>query len=251
MLPGSASSSSACDAGYGLPVAGVRALLVHGEDDSDRATDVQTKLQATGAFVSVGVFDALHNSPTLSLLRQYTVVFVFRNGGFLSTSALGDVLADYWDGGGAVVVAYNAVINLNDGRFGRAPNGYVLLDRSGSDDERSDRLGTLEEPQSPILAGVATLTASQYRSTGAVINGGVVVARWRSGYPLVVRKYRSGRPLVELNLWPPSSDASSSSSSWRGDGAALMRNALLYASCGTGDLRDFVCVVVPLWWSGG
>ena len=224
-----AGASPYCDAGYALPAAGVSAILVHGESDPIRAADVQTKLESTGAFTSVSVFNAYQGTPSLSLLQQCTVAFVFRLGGFQSTTGLGDVLAQYWDGGGAVVVAFNAVITLNEGRFGTALNGYILLDTAGTDDSSLNTLGTLIEPQSPLLIGVTSLTASYYRSTGAVINGGVVVARWSSGYPLVVRKFRNGRPLVELNMWPPSSDVDGSS--WRGNGVALMRNALLYASC--------------------
>jgi hypothetical protein len=202
---------------------------VHGEDDPTRAADVQIKLQATSTFNSVSVFNAYQGTPSLALLQQYSVVFVFRYGGFQSTSGLGDVLAEYWDNGGAVVVAYNAVITLNAGRFGTALNGYILLDTSGATVENFDTLGTLVEPNSPLLIGVSTLTASFSRSSGAVINGGLVVATWSSGYPLVVRKYRDGRPLVALNMWPPSSDVVSSS--WSGNGAAMMRNALLYATC--------------------
>jgi hypothetical protein len=219
-----------CDAGYGLSAAGVKVLLVHGEDDPNRAADVQTKLRSTGAFTDVDIFSAYLDTPTLYLLQQYTVVFVFRYGGFQSTESLGDVLANYWDGGGAVVIAYNAIRTLNAGLFGTAANGYILLDTSSSDDFSSRTLGTLEEPSSPLLIGVQTLTVASFgRIAGAVINGGVVVARWSDDYPLVVRKYRNGRSLLELNMWPPSSDVDSRS--WSGDGAALMRNALLYVSC--------------------
>jgi hypothetical protein len=219
-----------CDAGYGLPVAGVRVLLVHGEDDPSRAADVQTKLRSTSSFTAVDVFSAYLDTPTLSLLQQYTVVFVFRYGGFQSTASLGDVLAFYWDGGGAVVIAYNAVRTLNDGLFGTAANGYILLDTSSSDDSSSRTLGTVAEPSSPLLIGVQTLTVASFgRITGAVINGGVVVTRWSDDYPLLVRKYRNDRSLLEINMWPPSSDVESRS--WSGDGAALMRNALLYVAC--------------------
>jgi hypothetical protein len=225
-----ASKSQYCDAGYGLPASGVSALLVHGEDDPNRAADVQTKLQSTGAFLSVDAFSAFSSTPTLPLLQQYTVVFVFRYGGFQSTAGLGDVLAQYWDGGGAVVLAWNAVITLNAGIFGISSNGYILLETTGYDDQNYNTLGTLVEPQSPLLIGVTSLSSSFYRSTGAVINDGTVVARWNSpSYPLVVKKSRGGRSLVTLNMWPPSSDVYSNS--WSGDGAALMRNALLYATC--------------------
>ena len=129
-----------CDAGYVLPAqaAGVRVLLVAAVFDPTEITDVQSKLLATRAFAAVDAFDASAKTPTLSDLKPYTAVLVFNNVKFASPSALGDVLADYWDGGGAVVLAMSAVgdsysqasdswyTNLQ-GRFGTAASGRPAL----------------------------------------------------------------------------------------------------------------------------
>jgi hypothetical protein len=234
-----------CAAGSVLPAAGLRVLLVAAENTNSYIDEVQSRLQATGAFAAVDVFYAESSSPALSTLQAYAAVLAWSHSGH-SGNICGDVLADYWDGGGAVVVAVYSTTEyssgaLLQGRLGSAGNGYILIDPTGLESS-SDSLGTVLEQQSPLMAGVASLSASSaFRSTGAVINGGVVVARWASGRPLVVRGTRSGRPLVTLNMYPPSSNAGSSW--WTGDGAALMRNALLYsvnsaaascAPCGTG-----------------
>ena len=192
------------------------------------------KLLASWAIKTVDAFDASRSLPQLSLLQQYDAAFVWSSGGkaYPLAGGLGDVLAQYWDGGGAVVVAVFATAGDSlQGRFGTAANGYVLIDGTANQEAPSDSLGSVLEPKSPLMAGVASISATQaYRSTGAVINGGAVVAQWASnGRPLVVRGTRAGRPLVAVNMFPPSSNAEGGF--WAGDGAVLMRNALLYSAC--------------------
>jgi len=218
-----------CAASTVLPAAGVRVLLLAAQGEySYYIFDVQSKLQATGAFAAVDTFDALSSTPSLSTLKGYNAVLAWFCCGSVLDSDVGDVLAQYWDGGGAVVAADTLIFQ---GRFGTVANGYLLIDATAGDKGPSDSLGAVLEPQSPLMAGVASLSASEaWSSTGAVINGGVVVAKWASnGRPLVVRGTLAGRPLVTLNMLPPSSDARSTY--WTGDGVALMRNALLYSVC--------------------
>ena len=220
-----------CAAGTLVQTAGPKVLLVHAES-IPWIYDVQSKLQETGAFIAVDRFSAESGTPSLSDLQPYTAVLVWTDGfNFASTSGLGDVLAEYWDGGGAVVVAYSAnADSYLQGRFGTVANGYILIDGTASSEYHSDQMRVME-PDSPLMAGVASLTAlSAERSTGAVINGGIVIAEWASnGRPLVVRGAKAGRPLVALNMAPVS--ASESGGGWIGDGANLMRNTLLYSSC--------------------
>ena len=227
-----------CAVGFGLPAAGVRILVLGAEYDSVLLHDVRSTLVVTGAFISVDIFDAAVGTPALSHLRRYDAVLVFSAHGFGSPSALGDVLADYWDGGGAVVLAEFALgawagswPQVLQGRFGSASRGYLLINSTAGYESPPDSLGTVLEPQSPLVAGVGALGATlAYRSTGNVINGGVVVAAWAGGgQPLIVRGARAGRPLVAHNVFP----VSSSAEAWglTGDVGPLLRNALLYSTC--------------------
>ncbi len=193
---------------------------------------MQATLHRTEAFTTVDIFDAYSSTPTASQLSSYHAVLVFCWSGlpFNNATLLGDRLAAFHDQGGGVVITMDANTAAWSGNllgvFGTASNGYALLDyASGNSISSSDSLGDLLEPQSPLLTGVTSFWAAS-RSTAPVINGtGIVVARWRGGgqEPLVLRGKRGGRTLVELNFWPVSS--------WTGDGAALMRNALKYSRC--------------------
>jgi hypothetical protein len=223
-----------CSPGAGQAVCA--SVLVVYTDWPRNGADVQARLWGTGAFITVDTFNAGYATPTASQLAAYDAVFAYASTYTFSDAArLGDRLAAYHDQGGGVVVAALANGGLGNhlqGAYGRAENGYALLDyASGTYLYSSESLGDLLEPQSPLLTGVSSLTAHYAtRNTVPVISGrGVVVARWRDGNPLVVRGVRGGRNLVELNVYPPSS--SIEPNFWVGDGAVLMRNAIKYSRC--------------------
>jgi hypothetical protein len=221
-------------------------VLVVFDDYPQLGADVRATLLGTGAFATVDTFDATDfygGTPTAAQLAAYHAVLAYSTGsGFSDATLLGDRLAAYHDQGGGVVVATyanvwdvtaNTIQGLR-GAYGTAANGYALFNYAlGVEAHPSDSLGEVLEPKSPLLAGVASLTATQAaRSTGPVISGrGAVVARWLGGgkEPLVVRGARGNRTLVELNFYPPSSKALPGL--WVGDGAALLRNALKYSRC--------------------
>jgi hypothetical protein len=212
-------------------------LVVYAFPWSFNGEYVRTTILGTGNFATVDTFNAYYDTPTASQLAAYHAVLVYSWDSFSDATLLGDRLADFHDQGGGVVVAY-AANSGNDGghilrgAYGAADNGYALLHyASGGNLDSPDSLGDVLEPQSPLLTGVASLTASNaFRSSAPVISGqGIVVARWSGGLPLVVRGMRGNSTLVELNFWPASSGLYSNS--WSGDGAALMRNALKYSRC--------------------
>ena len=238
-----------CSTGSVCPV--TARVLVVGADLADSLSNVQSSLVATGAFTAVDTFSAMYATPTLAYLQGYSAVLVFSVYPFLSSSDLGNVLADYWDSGGAVVLTEYAVGFLAAspgvarwavvvyGRFGLASSGYSLIDTASTAgiEAPTDSLGTVFDSQSPLMIGVHTLTAiNAYRCTGNVINGGIVVAGWESnGRALVVRGTRAGRPLVALNVLPFSTSYPSSPSASTllvgGDIGPLLRNALIYSTC--------------------
>ena len=159
----------------------VRALLVHADQYAEDAIDVQSKLMALGTFAAADIWDANNLSPALADLQPYDVVLAWSEGYlFKSAAQLGDVLAQYWDNGGAVVAASGSLYSGQalQGKFGTTANGYMLIDNTAAYDNSDDQLGNVLEPASPLMAGVYTLAATgALKSTGAVVNGGVRSAR--------------------------------------------------------------------------
>ena len=187
------------------------------------------------------LFDANADTPDATFLAGYHAVLVYSDYVFLDPVLLGDNLAAYHDQGGGVVVGLwaNRGRGVEDysstlqGKFGNASNGYSLLDYSQGDYSCNENtLGEHVEPQSPLLAGVNSLSIGYgcWSTAPVVENRSVIVAKWGSGEPLVLRGVRGNRTLVELNFYPVSSQVDSNYY-LMGDGAALLRNALKFSRC--------------------
>jgi hypothetical protein len=227
----SAQSDACCPAGCnGTTDADCEQGLLILHNAATVIADVATKLEGTGAFATIADIDVDAAMPTLQQLQPYDVVLAFSGSSFGNPAALGDVLADYYDGGGRVVTATfstcaNGTLAIA-GRFGTVTNGYVLL-TGLTQAQPTDSLGTIQEPDHMLMTGVHSFSASTaFRCPGSPANGAVVVATWQNGDPLVVRGTVGGRPRAHLNFFPPSSSVNAAW--WAGHGVEMMRNALLY-----------------------
>jgi hypothetical protein len=192
--------------------------------------DVQSKIAATGDFSTVDVYDVATTTPSLTTLEQYSSVLVYTDSNFNDATALGNVLAQYVDAGGGVVdtVFANASIPLG-GAW--ATGGFQGISSSGQNENTELTLGTIYDASSPLLNGVTSFDGgtSSYISTGSIINGGVEIAAWSNGSPLIVTTAVDGHETVDLNFYPPSSDARSDFWVSGTDGGVIMANALLFS----------------------
>ncbi len=195
------------------------------------ADDVRNYLMATGKFAAVNIYDASVTTPTLVQLQIHQSVLVFSDKVFIDPIGLGDVLADYYDDGGRVVVAMYSSIGTGtriQGRFGDPKNGYMIMDPVATlDGPTDDGLGTVQEPQSRLLRNVSQFSyEASMKSSGSLANGGTAVAQWSNGLPLIVRGTVQGRNRVDVNFYPP--QVQMAVMRWAGDGATILSNALLF-----------------------
>jgi hypothetical protein len=191
-------------------------LIVHGNASGEFLDCVVAGL--TPFYSSV---TAVAGVPTPDQLAAADAVLVYNNGGHDDAAGLGNALADFFDAKGHVVEALYGTGALS-GMAGRwATGAYAVL--AGAYDSNAVTLGTVSEPGSPLMADVAALGASR-TVNGTAVNGGIVVASWSSGTPVVVRAVRGDFNRVDLGMFP----GGCSGGYWTGDGFALMRNALDY-----------------------
>ena len=202
-------------------------VAILASDLPDWTADVSSKLTASGDFDSVTTLpeSATHGAtPTLADLQKYDVVFVWTDDNFTDPDAVGDVLADYVDGGGRVVIAaFSTLSNNNLG--GRFDSGDYLPTGLGEEPVASVQTLQADLPDDPLLAGVTSFesgSSSYHAYDVSVKDGSTLVAHWSDGSPLVVTRGN----VVELNFWPVSSDAVSASWNSATDGTQLMVNAL-------------------------
>lgn len=194
--------------------------------------DVQAKIAGAGTISQVDAFlvNAGNPVPALAQLRQYQSVLVYSDSPFNDATALGNVLADYVDQGGGVVLAtfgFGSGLSLQ-GRF--VSGGYMPLTISGQSSPGNLTL-VKDLPAHPILDGVSSFnggTASFHNSPVATSNA-TLVAHWNNGQPLVAAKDVGPGRVVGLNFYPPSSSARADFWSAATDGGRLMANALTWA----------------------
>jgi len=65
----------------------------------------QTQLMSTGAFDSIDTINIGNTTPTLAKLQTYDCVLAYTNTTPANATALGNVLADYVDSGGQLVLS--------------------------------------------------------------------------------------------------------------------------------------------------
>ncbi|MCP3915910.1 MAG: hypothetical protein GY711_10180 [bacterium] len=200
--------------------------------------DIPDKLIATGHFNTVDYIGVRYTTPTLQELLPYDAVITYTNFPYADSVAFGNVMADYVDAGGGVVVgmfAHSDSYTL-EGRW--QPDYQALLQSAHQFNPRTF-LGTLHEPGHPLLDGVQTFDGGNrsYRPTQTNLTpGSRLIAEWGDGSPLVVLGPMPQR--VDLGFYLLSTGCSSGGWQEGSDGDLLMANALLFAA---GYRHDLYC----------
>jgi hypothetical protein len=163
--------------------------------------------------------------PTLAELQSYDVVVTWTNWPPVDAVGWGDVLADYVDGGGAVVIGtfgwYDPVYDL-EGRINDP--GYSPFHAVGGNPFSAGSLGAYDASH-PIMQGVTSINGS-YRDLVGVDPTATVVARWSDGLPFV--GINESCNVAGITLFPGNGRR------WSGDAPLLYFNAVntVFSGCG-------------------
>lgn len=142
--------------GHHDPIGEPRSVLVIHKGNPG---DVPSKIQSTNLFQPVQTFDASAATPTLTFLRTFQCCLVMGDGPFDDSVALGDVLAQYVDEGGGVVLAGMFVLRDwagegLDGTFD-AQNLFAIPETTYGNVDRGGELnlGITANMSSPLVTG--------------------------------------------------------------------------------------------------
>ncbi|MBI1743175.1 hypothetical protein HYR54_08935 [Candidatus Acetothermia bacterium] len=211
--------------------------------------DVKTFLDNTGKFLAVDMINIGRDTPPLRRLVKYDAVLVWSDNSLGNPGLLGDILADYIDQGGGVVVApfgfdaKNGPVEKRaiEGRF-LTDNYYVIPAESGFTYGQRRTLGQVLEKDHPIMKGIKTVdggSRSYYAPTARVTEGSTVVARWDNGDVLLaVKTIQKGEKTLrraDVNLYPASDRLVSYFWDTSSDAGDLFANALLWVAKKTGN----------------
>lgn len=143
VVVGSAVPAGAAISAGGTPRVAIVAAAANtaNPQTNTRFTDARDMLAADGRFGAAADIAIINTTPfggggtpTLATLQQYDAVLTWSNDSHANSESLGDVMADYVDGGGAVVVAVFGNTSANVARQLRGrwlTGGYEVIPQGG------------------------------------------------------------------------------------------------------------------------
>lgn len=162
-----------------------------------------TELMATGRFTSIVQFDENSSLPTVGDLSGFDAVLAYTNSSPNDPTAMGDLLADYFDLGGKRLVVATYAMSSPWGVSGRIMTGdYGALLDSGSNGDPGTTFNILV-PADPIFAGINALSLAYFTNSNFAIptlgGGATLLADNGSGTAMAAR---SANGVVFFNLFP-------------------------------------------------
>jgi len=214
----------------------ISVLIVHAAPIA-YAQDVQRKLST---YFNTTLYAANTNTPALSDLLGYDVAFVFSDYSFINPTLLGNNLASYVDAGRGVVLGMFDFVSASVGeQVGGRFTSYMAI-VPGIEKSFSQSTLVALEPGHPILNGVRSFNggSSSYRA-GTFHPSADKVAQWNDALPLIGTRTFNGTRRVDLNFYPPSSDARSDFWLSSTDGVLIMANSIRWvAATSCSNLRN-------------
>lgn len=218
-------------------------LVIYGDNPGyNYYSDIVNKMNAySNNFTKVSSFNAYQGTPTWDDIKDYSRIIIYSdsyNGyGFQNSASLGNLMADYVDAGGGLVVAMGALCNggsyYMSGRF--QSGGYYALNPGGYHYYLSGYSGfSAPDYNHPVLAGVSNCYWYYYGYTYIsyqpnVASGAKSIATFNyNGYQMVAEKTVNGVATVDINFFPMNAYNTGFWPGYTGDQDKLIRNALMY-----------------------
>ncbi|MDP8207086.1 MAG: carboxypeptidase-like regulatory domain-containing protein, partial [Candidatus Electryonea clarkiae] len=172
-----------------------------------------------------GYFDARTGTPTLEALQEWDVVITYANNGYNDRPAMGNVLAEYVEEGGAVILTLFAFYSGWEITGSFSTDGYFPITPAGAD----FGLGAMDEydEDHPIMTDVGDVSG-YYRGSGALTEGSEEVATYANGSVFVATKEIDGAMVIAINDFVKGE-------MWTGDMDLVLANAIIFAYEGGGE----------------
>jgi len=171
--------------------------------------------------------------PSLKTLQEYDAILVYSDSEFYDSDGLGDVVADYVDKGGGVVLAtrdFN-IPSATGSMQGRLYNDGYMPFTLGEITHGDLLTMVVDDPEHPIMMDVSSFNggSSSYHEEIDLANGAIQLAHWSNGMPLIAYTEPGNGRVVGLNFFPVSSVIRDDFWDMDTDGLYIIGNALMWA----------------------
>jgi len=222
-------------------VQGLTVLVVLCDYSVNEADEVRDSLISYGVADVVDYYDGRVGTPTLGELEPYDCVITWSNYTYLDPVGTGNVLADYVDGGGAVVIPEFAFYSgwALSGRI--MTPGYSPWPMTASGGFTTNNLGWFD-PTHPVMDGVTT--GSAYFWNNVVEQGNVEdIAHYANDAKLAA--VSEDNAVGALNLYYGQGAAQ-----WTGDMMKILGNMVLYVTGGGAAVTMKCEMLTPIFCRG-
>jgi hypothetical protein len=173
--------------------------------------DVETVLGMDGRLGNIRAYEISGATPAPADLVGYDVVFVYGDQPFEDPAGLGNLLADFVDEGGGLIVAGHSFTAATAPAGRLVTGGYLPFTTNGTD---SGVAGPMRMERLPYPLGVHEVFLNVilfYGGPGSFHSVGIaptpnaeLLAEWENGQPMVAVKETGAGRVVGLNFFPPS-----------------------------------------------
>ncbi|MDI6765831.1 MAG: choice-of-anchor D domain-containing protein [Bacteroidota bacterium] len=197
---------------------GLNVLLAIADDG---ASYITSQLLSYPDIASISIFSTRDSTPTIEVLQGYDVVMTRTFDQHLDPIGFGDVLADYVDqGGGVVLGTFSWYDSCGLSLCGRIMDpAYAPLVSASSLNHYSSANLQILNPTHPIMENV-TNASDEYRDYTMLTTGSRLIARWSDGENFVAVKGN----VVAVNSYV------GEYYQFTGDVPLIVHNSLLYAA---------------------
>jgi len=192
--------------------------LLIGHSDPGLTSDVETNIGDNPFYSCVDIEDWSATTPTLQHLTEYGCVYTWSNYNYADRVGLGDVLADYVDLGGTVVIngfCWTSKWGLG-GRI-QIDGDYAPLTHNGNCAYSYTDLGSYDSGH-PFMDGVSSISDVYFMAYVGRESTATWVADTTSFYPLCA--VNTDFNVVGINMYPGDGKR------WTGDGWKLHNNVI-------------------------
>lgn len=187
-----------CLALIGAAPANAASILIVAADGAPPIAELQAR-----GFSTVDSFNAAGGTPTLGLLNGYDAVLAYTNNIPADATALGNVLADYVDGSGHLVLATYSFSNPWAVSGAITTTGYSPLVNVGTNGSLSGNL-VATVPGDPIFNGVDLTTLTYFNNSNyahPTLDAGATLLATDGAGNLVIARNAAGN-VIGFNLFP-------------------------------------------------
>ncbi|KAJ3439292.1 btb/poz domain-containing protein [Anaeramoeba flamelloides] len=217
----------------------IKVMLLAAHSREKRRGDVVRSIKSTG-ISHVTEIDLCTRTPSILELKKYDVLFVYSLAKFRSPRICGNVLADYVDNGGSVVIcSINCLRKDSHDRRelrGRLVEQDYLPIKKGNECKKARRiLGRTLRKNHHIMNGVMKFDGGKNSwniDTKRVTKHSKIIAKYDNGNIMIAEKCLKNRgKVILLNFFPISDSVRNNDDYWNTntDGQKIIANSVEYA----------------------